>query len=271
MRLIKETLSILVLSILPFYLLPSLIWAQTNNSTAVSSAVFPLDSNPYGLSYQQWSTKWWQWAYSLPAENNPILDKTGKDCAQMQSGPVWFLAGTSGGSVERSCNIPSNNAIFFPIINTFCPKALNPDYSMEEIAKGCPPEGPTAKANIVEASLDGQALQAYRVQSQIFNITLPKNNILGAPEGVTEAVSDGYWILLEPLSIGQHEIHFRGSALDVTETSTTNFVTEASYHLTVSNTTTAAAVTNTTASTEQLSNTTTTSITPTINTTAGTG
>ena len=68
--------------------------------------VFPADSKPYGLTYGQWAAKWWQWSYSIPEENNPIKDTTGKDCAINQSGPVWFLAGTAGRSAEKKCTIP---------------------------------------------------------------------------------------------------------------------------------------------------------------------
>jgi hypothetical protein len=70
------------------------------SNTSSSIAIFPPDSQPYGLSYGEWTAKWWQWVHSIPTGNNPQLDQTGEDCAQAQNqtGPVWFLAGTSGGS-----------------------------------------------------------------------------------------------------------------------------------------------------------------------------
>ena len=34
------------------------------NETIVG--VFDTNSNPYGLTYAEWTTKWWQWAYSVP-------------------------------------------------------------------------------------------------------------------------------------------------------------------------------------------------------------
>ena len=65
--------------------------------------VYPIDSKLYGLTYGEWSAKWWQWVHSIPAENNPITDTTGIECARGQNGPVWFLVGTYGGPVERAC------------------------------------------------------------------------------------------------------------------------------------------------------------------------
>src|ERR1700756_2355621 len=70
------------------------------------SFVAPPESLPGGLSYQQWSAKWWQWEWSIPLPINPVGDTTGIDCAVYQSGPVWFLAGTSGFNATRSCTIP---------------------------------------------------------------------------------------------------------------------------------------------------------------------
>jgi hypothetical protein len=85
--------------------------------------IFPPDSKPYGLTYEEWTAKWWQWAYSMPEEGNPMVDDTGEDCANNQAGPVWFLAGTGGGAVTRECTIPSDKGILIPIINVECDSA----------------------------------------------------------------------------------------------------------------------------------------------------
>jgi len=58
--------------------------------------VFSIESHPYGLSYPEWTAKWWQWVFSIPIENNPIKDDMNRSYELNQSGPVWFLAGTVG-------------------------------------------------------------------------------------------------------------------------------------------------------------------------------
>src|SRR5215212_4006685 len=82
-------------------------WAQSPLDNTSRINIFPPDSDPYGLTFGNWTTKWSQWAYSIPTENNPLIDDTGENCsqAQNQTGPVWFLAGTAPGSVERTCTI----------------------------------------------------------------------------------------------------------------------------------------------------------------------
>src|SRR5437899_3561486 len=74
--------------------------AQNGNP---NPGVHPINSNPYGLSYGEWSAKWWQWVYSMPPQTNLQLSGIGQypqpvtvDCSQNQSGQVWFLAANFG-------------------------------------------------------------------------------------------------------------------------------------------------------------------------------
>src|SRR5438045_3460219 len=74
--------------------------------------VHPPNSKPYGLSYGEWSARWWQWTLQIPLATNPNFDTTGAHCAEGQSGHVWFLAGWFPGahppSVTRECTIPAD-------------------------------------------------------------------------------------------------------------------------------------------------------------------
>ena len=177
--------------------------------------VFSLDSDPYGTSYAEWTAKWWQWVLSIPVENNPVKDNTGKNCAINQSGPVWFLAGTVGGVAERNCSIPTGRAILFPILNHGGTLADEPTIKSEKelllLAK--------REMDVIsdlEVTVDGlklNGLQRYRVRSPIFDVVLPENNLFGGTSGPTRGVADGYWLFLEPLPEGKHKIHSFGSCL----------------------------------------------------------
>jgi hypothetical protein len=69
-------------------------------------------------------------------------------------------------------------------------------------------------------------LEKYRIQSPRFYFILPENNILDLPENtMTSAVSDGNWVFLKPLSLGRHEISFRGNI----NSSTTNHASTESF------------------------------------------
>src|SRR6266478_6251873 len=74
-------------------------FGQNNNQNS-SVSVYPPGSKPYGLSYGDWSARWWQWVLAIPPKSNPILDglqgkpSHGNHCGEGQSQPVWFLPGT---------------------------------------------------------------------------------------------------------------------------------------------------------------------------------
>src|SRR5205823_8952020 len=88
-------------------------------------AIAPPNSHPFGLSYGEWSARWWQWAFSLPVDHHPLYDTA--DCSAGQSGKVWFLGAsfaptvTGSGQVvaiaTRHCTVPTGTALFFPILN----------------------------------------------------------------------------------------------------------------------------------------------------------
>jgi hypothetical protein len=200
-----------------------------------SPRVFPPDSRPYGLTYGEWTAKWWEWAFSMPEADNPSIDNTGENCAINQTGPVWFLAGTFGGAVTRECTIPSDKGILVPLINVACDSATEPSLDTEAELRSC------AKADqdtviAKEIAIDGvniDNLESYRFQSSLFNLTFPENNIAGVAAQTAKAVSDGYWILLEPLSPGSHEIHFKAALGDPTAIGITNFALDVRYLLTI--------------------------------------
>ena len=198
-------------------------------STNPNPGVILPNSKAYGKTYAEWSAEWWKWVLSIPVPENPLRDDFGINCASGQTGvdsrPVWFLVGTQGGRVMRQCKIPSEKAIFFPIINVEAdttPPAIPPD---EQAAAA---KAVIDQVTVAEATIDGvklKGLQLYRVQSPQFQFTLPEDNLLNAPPGTYIGTSDGIWIFLEPLPLGDHIIQFRGI--------NGNFFTEVTYNLTI--------------------------------------
>ena len=87
---------------------------------APSNALAQAEPKVLGKTIGEWSVKWWQWAFAIPASTNPMLDDKGEFCHVGQQGPVWFLAGVwNGGKVERACTVPRGKHILFSIANTF--------------------------------------------------------------------------------------------------------------------------------------------------------
>jgi hypothetical protein len=183
-----------------------------SSSNNLNSLVFSPDSNPYGVAYAEWVARWWQWALSIPAEKNPVTDTTGENSTINQSGPVWFLAGTLGGVVDRTCTIPAEKAILLPILN-YGGTLIDSQSEEELLAYATQEMDIDINLDIVVDSLKLNDLRRYRVRSPIFDVVLPENNLFGGRPGPTRGASDGFWLFLQPLTKGKHKIHSFGSCL----------------------------------------------------------
>ena len=215
--------------------------AATTGKLENAKSVFPQRYAPnttlHGISYAEWTARWWKWAAQTPHDLNPVTDETGAHCNVAQEGPVWFLAGSFGGQVERTCAIPSGKDILFPLINAECSEVEYPDIHTDAELKKCAAsqnEGVTELTTSIDGvKLDESELRSYRVQSPRFEVVFPEGNVFGVPAGSTKAISDGYWVFLKALPPGNHIIHFRGTIPDFTTVGTNNFVTEANYNITL--------------------------------------
>jgi hypothetical protein len=199
--------------------------------------VYSPDIPVFGMTYGQWAAKWWQWEFSLPTSENPWFDSEAKDGIGQspnagigQSGPVYFLTGILTGEavVKRTITVPAGKAFFFPIYNAWCDNVdVDPPKTFKELQ-----ECAASYLNVSElhVSIDGKQLKnlyRYRVKSPPFCDWFPStDNVYQTQYGSTftgwtcPVASDGYWLMLAPLAIGNHTINFGGTSgsftLDVT-------------------------------------------------------
>jgi len=196
-----------------------LLFRLSNMMTQKSNTdvqLYRSDEQPFGRSWEHWTTKWWQWFLTIPKENHPAYDTTGERFATSQSDPnVWFIAGTISGRAERSIKITPGKALLFPVIN------VTTSYSENPVLKNEADMISYVKSNIddivkKQVSIDGDDFlisEDFRVQTPRFKFTYPQNNIYGAQEGPTEGVGDGYWIFLKSLTPGKHIIKTSGACM----------------------------------------------------------
>ena len=205
----------------------------------------------HGKTYGEWSAEWWQWAYAGPNGKNAVQDTTGASCAVNQpTGKVWFLAGSFAlPGVERTCTIPPNRALFYPLVNslwTDCPESSDKDFTDAEVRDmltSAPGGDPACQ---LTSTLDGVSISSLqiltvRTQSPKFTSTLPEKHLerdffgcaVELPVGETgRQISEGYWIMLPPLSPGKHTLTLHGAACD-SQTGDVFFENGVTYHLTV--------------------------------------
>src|ERR687887_1147044 len=90
--------------------------------------VFPLDSDPFGISYENWTIQFWRWLVSIRADINPVKDRTGLNCGVAQVGqPLFNLVFSDIGGAERTCTLPAGQHLLIPTNVVFVSKAEFPD------------------------------------------------------------------------------------------------------------------------------------------------
>jgi hypothetical protein len=195
--------------------------------------VMPPQSRAFGKTYAEWGVENFKWYYSIPGPIHPALDTTGEFAAVGQQGKVWFLGNVLSGQVVRRVTIPAGTAIYLGIEGTSwatLPVDLDengqPLLTEEEafaVIKEC--EDTTRD---LACEIDGkpvQNLQNYRRQTPAFSFTfpadIPQEEIMWnyglppeswlVPAGgwvSTPSMDDGTALMLAPLSVGEHTIHY---------------------------------------------------------------
>lgn len=105
-------------------------------------------------------------------------------------------------------------AEYVPILDTECSYSESPNLKTEQDLRQCAVEG--NKDAVIKASLDNHEiknLDKYRVTSNLFNVTYPSDPVFPTNSNFSQAVSDGWFIMLEPLKPGTHELRFSASQL----------------------------------------------------------
>lgn len=191
----------------------------TTSAYAEKSLLYEPNQAVHGKQMNEWSAEWWQYILSTPQNPNPLLDTAGGYCTLVQHGPVWFLEGTipEAGSVTRTCSIPEGKALFFPLVNLVdINTAAQPVAELRAEIAGC-----LDAATNISMAVDGQVislreLMRARVRSVPFAAVLPANGVPTnppQPAGIySPAVDDGYYVMLRPLPVGTHILHFTGAS-----------------------------------------------------------
>jgi hypothetical protein len=199
---------------------------------SMNPGVYSKDSAPYGAPYGEWIAKWWNWSLSIPKDQHPRDDYTPEKCTINQNGPVWFLADQLGGREDRTCSIPTGKAILIPLLTGECGYEVA-EVKNDDDMRDCATAG--NEYGVIEATVDGRKvkdLESYRTQSGYFNSTIVDNNIYDSPPGNYRAFADGYYVFLEPLPAGNHDVNLKVSVLNPVEPSY-NYNADWTYHLVV--------------------------------------
>jgi hypothetical protein len=178
---------------------------------------------------------WWNWAVST----NPSPLNGGDPCGGNFVDGVFLLGGSfTNDPVTRTCTVPANTPILFPVVNTACGAApTNPDGHGG--FTGDPRPYNKCANDILDqvvlnsttfATLNGQPLEIQRLESGPFTLTIPSpsNVVPTAPPGSYEMAASGFWVYLpQGLEPGTYTLHWGGKFPNV------GFKQDITYNLTV--------------------------------------
>jgi hypothetical protein len=210
--------------------------------TASMTSAFADQGNLSPTELPALTAEWWQWALSIPNSVNPVTDTSGDQCMVGQRDPIWLLAGSFGDTpVTRTCSVPDDTSFFFPVINNV--QFDSPNYCGQD-SQSIPLK--QLRKNVASFIDDAYAISVQvdkrfirkdsikRVQSPVFWTALPADNLFGGgtsgPVGIySPSVSDGYWVVLNPMNAGAHTIHIKAQSISNGEP----FTIDVTYNLTV--------------------------------------
>lgn len=183
-------------------------------SIANEDLAFPSNSNPFGKSYADWSVEWWKWWFSI-TKGTPYTEigSSQGSCFLGTEYNVLFLidaVASVNSPLNFNCTIPHDKAILINAISELCSygDVLVTDKQLIECVQQRNPYA------MVTVTVDGTELEntkpykssPYSLRTEFFNFTYPENNVFDNSPGTFRSISDGMFIILKPLSVGDHII-----------------------------------------------------------------
>ena len=179
------------------------------------SLVFPPQAHMSGKTYEGWIAEWWKWNLQFDCSHFPLSDVNGSRQNQNQSGPVFFLSGRRGHTLNVT--VPHDVTLFLPIITYYADaQVLAPGVEQSLLSNV------TSTVDLMDQlslTIDGVSISDlgdYKFVTPLFTFTgnadlanCYDSDITGNPEPM---VAGGYFFMLKALSPGQHTIHRIGGA-----------------------------------------------------------
>jgi hypothetical protein len=228
--------------------------AASKKIHTVDGTFGPTDK-PYGVSYDNWSVKWWQWVLTVPVLDfstspptiiHPILADDAdaqKVFLNGQNDPnVIMLGGTfDGHTADRTIEYSGNKALFFPFVNiwsdTTWDNGFPPLYgTIKNLLRAYQPRD---VINTLKLSIDGTVIDpnylsefyfisgqwSYPINANSLWVYFTEYPYIGTV--VKKAASVGYWMMVKPLSKGKHTLYFHWGP------DPNGFAEDITYHITV--------------------------------------
>ena len=182
--------------------------------------IFKPNENPLGISYEDHVKNFWKLTCSLPKNKNPARrDNNGQIdeiVNQNSNSPVFYLnicCDVEGPLVERTCKVPKDKeAIFIPVMSVVVSEKEVKDPSIDNLKKLAKEDQDSVKD--LSVKLDGievNDIRSYRASTEGFDLEFPQDALFDVSAGTSQAVADGYYVIIPRPSPGTHKLHLKGN------------------------------------------------------------
>jgi len=192
-------------ALLACVLLAAVAAAPAAAAKPATRGFLPANARPLGYSLVEIGTAWNQWAWSTPADTNPLL------AARCEPSPldprIWFLPVSLGGEFEADCDVPRGAFLVLTPGGVEC-SSIEPEPffgANEEELLECVNEG-FDLLTYAEVTFNGATtsnLDQYVVTTTLD--TLPPDNLISPDAGLT--MDKSFYLVISPLSPGTHILH----------------------------------------------------------------
>jgi hypothetical protein len=227
----KESICILSTTL---FLLFSIFFVFSGLHNVYGVELFSKDEKPFGVTYDDWISKYWNWDISLNTDKaTPKPDGCLIVNNDNKSDSLVMLMDTADVNFppQQACKISSNQGIMIPLWIGWCDTGSNGRTSTDEQLTKCAREQnlgnirsevkvdglPVAKLDVRISLISGSLnykinsplTNVTEINSKGFNLTIPPDtHKANQVSGTWRAGSQGWWVFLKPLPPGKHTIFY---------------------------------------------------------------
>jgi hypothetical protein len=183
--------------------------ATTLLAPAASARLVPPGDSPFGHTYASWHVVWGKAMARRSLESrNSLLALRGNRCGFAWSQRVWLLPVSINGLITANCRIPADKYLVFPIAGIFG-WGEGPETLRQDVREGF------KLISSAKLSVDGRSLRpGFVTRTPAFVGEVPAGNAFGEPAGLLSMMFKSYFVVLSPLSKGEHTITTLGTFSD---------------------------------------------------------
>lgn len=128
---------------------------------------------------------------------------------------VFYLS-AGAGKMERTCTVPAGKGLLIPVMQVEISDKELPGASVQDLANAAKKDQDGVNSlylMIDDKEFTYNDLLKYRTHpTEPFQAIFPDNGIFGVTEGgPSQVVADGFYVATEPLTPGNHTVHFKSS------------------------------------------------------------